>query len=261
MSCHHIVHLTMPFISKWEWTPLGSHLCSLRKRVISTQGIHKDLLDQGKIRWTNSPGGAPILVIPKPHGRGLRLCVGYWWLNRVTITNRRLLPLMNKLGDRVQGARFFTKLDLKTRYHHIRVKERDLWKTTFCTTYSLFENTVMRFSLANAPATFPVAMETIFQEIPDWGLLIEMDDFLIKSETEEEHTRRVPEVLPRLKKNKPVIAWAKCIWHASRVDYLGYTISSEGIEMALDKIETILERWWLQYKQHQQRFFWFASYN
>jgi hypothetical protein len=82
-----------------------------------------------------------------------------------------------------------------------------------------------------------------------------MDDFLIKLETEEEHTRRVPEVLPRLKKNKPVISRAKCLWHASRVDYLGYTISSEGIEMALDKIETILERRWLQYKQHQQRFF------
>jgi hypothetical protein len=69
-----------------------------------------------------------------------------------------------------------------------------------------------------------------------------MDDFLIKSETEEEHTRIVPEVLPPLKKNNPVVARAKCIWHASRVDYLGYTISSEGIEMALDKIETILER-------------------
>jgi hypothetical protein len=155
--------------------------------------------------------------------------------------NRRPLPLMNELRDRVQCAKIFTKIDLKAEFNLVRVEKGDEWKTAFRTRYGLYEYTVMPFGLANTPATFQEAMETIFSDMLDRGLLIYMDDFLIYSETEEEHTQKVLEVLQRLKENNLAIAPDKCVWHASRVEFLGYIISSERIEMALDKIDTILE--------------------
>ena len=112
----------------------------------------------------------------------------------------------------------------------------------------------MPFGLAHAPATFQDAMETIFRDMLDRGQLIYRDDFLIYSETEEEHTQIVLEVLQRLKENNLPIARDKCVWHASRVKFPGYIISSEGIEMALDKIETILEWPKLECKQDVQMF-------
>jgi len=174
--------------------------------------------------------------------------------------NRRPLPLINELRDRVQGARIFTKIDLKAVFHHIQVKEGDEWKTAFRTRYGLYEYTVMPFGLANAPATFQDAMETIFRDMLDRGLLIYMDDFLIYSETEEDHIQIVLEVLRRLKENNFAIAPVKCLWHASRVEFLGYIISSEGIEMALDEIETILEWPKLEWKQDVQMFLGFANF-
>jgi hypothetical protein len=95
----------------------------------------KEMLDLGKIRPSKSPAGAPILFVPKPHGRGLWLCVDYRGLNRVTITNQYPLPLMNELRDRVAGLKIFTKIDLKAGYNLIRIKPGDEWKTTFRTRY------------------------------------------------------------------------------------------------------------------------------
>jgi len=118
----------------------------------------------------------------------------------------------------------------------------------------------MPFSLANAPATFHDTMETIFIDMLHRGLLIYMDEFLIYSETEEEHTPIVLEVLRRLKENDLTNAPDKCVWHASRVEFLGYIISSGGIEMALDKNETILEWPKLECKQDVQMFLGFANF-
>jgi len=91
----------------------------------------------GKIRRSTSPVGSPILFVPKPNGRGLRLCVDYRALNKITIPNRYPLPLMQKLQDRVHGARWFTKLDLKNGFNLIRIKEGDEWKTAIRTRYGL----------------------------------------------------------------------------------------------------------------------------
>jgi len=144
--------------------------------------------------------------------------------------------MMNELRDRVQGAKIFTKIDLKAGFNLVRVKEGDEWKMAFRTRYGLYEYTVMPFGLANAPATFQDAMETIFRDMLDSGLLIYRDDFLIYSETEEEHTQIVLEVLRRLKENNLAIAPDKCVPHASRVEFLGYIISSQRIEMALERL-------------------------
>ena len=109
----------------------------------------------GKIRTSKSPAGAPFLFVAKPHGRGLRLCVNYQGLNRITILNRYPLPLMNELRDRVQGATMFIKIDLKSSYNLIRIKEGDEWKTAFRTRYGHFKYLVMPFGLTTAPAVTP----------------------------------------------------------------------------------------------------------
>jgi len=91
----------------------------------------KEMEKTGKIKRSTSPAGSPILFVPKPHGRGLRLCVDYRELNAITIPNRYPLPLMQELQDRVQGAQWFTKMDLKNGFNLIRIREGDEWKTAF----------------------------------------------------------------------------------------------------------------------------------
>ena len=199
------------------------------------------MLKSGKIRPSKSPAGAPILFVPKKEGRGLRLCVDYRGLNKVTILNRYPLPLMNELRDRVRGAKMFTKLDLKAGYNLIRIKEGDEWKTAFRSRYGHFEYLVMPFGLANAPATFQNMMNEIFKDMIDMGVVIYLDDILIYSENEQDHVALVKRVLDRLQEHQLAIAPEKCEWHRSRVNFLGYIISAKGVEMDQEKIQTVLE--------------------
>ena len=150
-----------------------------------------DMLRSGKICPSKSSAGAPILFVPKKEGRGLRLCVDYRGRNKVTILNRYPLPLMNELRDRVCGAKIFTKLDLKSGYNLIRIKEGDEWKTAFRTRYGLFEYKVLPFGLANAPATFQNMMNEIFRDMIDLGVVIYLDDILIYSENKQDHVALV----------------------------------------------------------------------
>ena len=200
-----------------------------------------DMLKSGKIRPSKSPAGAPILFVPKKEGRGLRLCVDYRGLNKVTILNRYPLPLMNELRDRVRGSKVFTKLDLKAGYNLIRIKEGDEWKTAFRTRYGHFEYSVMPFGLANAPATFQNMMNDIFRDMIDMGVVIYLDDILIYSENEQDHVALVKRVLDRLQEHQLALAPDKCEWHRSKINFLGYIISEEGIEMDQEKIQTVLD--------------------
>ena len=201
----------------------------------------EEMLRTGKIRPSKSPAGAPILFVPKPHGRGLRLCVDYRGLNKVTILNRYPLPLMNELRDRVQGSKIFSKIDLKSGYNLVRIKEGDEWKTAFRTRYGHYEYLVMPFGLANAPATFQAMINEVLRGLIDHGVVVYLDDILIYSPTDEEHTHIVTDVLQRLQQNGLAIAPEKCEWHVPKVEFLGYIISSDGVSMAEDKVKTLLE--------------------
>jgi len=201
----------------------------------------KEMLRMGKIRRSTSPAGYPILFVPKPNERGLRLCVYYRTLNRITIPNRYPLPLMQKLQDRVQGARWFTKLDLKNGFNLIRIREGDEWKTAFRTRYGLYEFQVMPFGQTNAPSTFQDMMNHVFSDMIDLGLLFYMDDFLIYAKIEEKHNQRVKEVLRRLQENRLTVSPDKCIWKTQEVEFLGYVIGQEGIQMARGKVEAVLD--------------------
>ena len=132
------------------WGPIYA-LSEKEREVLRT--YLADMLTSGKIHPSTSSAGAPILFVPKKEGRGLRLCVDYRGLNKVTIVNRYLLPLMKELRDRVRGAKIFTKLDLNSGYNLIQIKEGEGWNTAFHTRFGLFEYRVMPFGLANVPAT------------------------------------------------------------------------------------------------------------
>ena len=155
----------------------------------------EEMLRTGKIRPCKSPAGARILFVPKPHGRGLRLCVDYRGLNKVRIMNGYPLPLINELCDRVQGAKIFTKIDLKWGYNLICIKEGDEWKITLQTRYGLYEYVVMPFGLASAPATFQNMINEVLRDLIDQGVVAYMDDILIYSPTEDEHVHIVTSVL------------------------------------------------------------------
>ena len=201
----------------------------------------KEMLQTGKIRRSTSSAGSPILFVPKPNGRGLRLCVDYRGINRVTIPNRYPLPLMQELQDRIQGAQWFTKMDLKNGFHLSRMRGGDEWKTAFRTRYGLYEFLVMPFGLMNAPATFQDMMNHIFCDIIDLGLLVYMDDLLIYAKTAEEHDNIVREVLKRLQLNKLAVSPEKCVWRQQEVEFLGYLVGREGIKMSPEKVEAVLE--------------------
>ena len=223
-----------------EQPPWGPIYPLSQKELDQLREWLEDMLKSGKITPSKSPGGAPILFVPKPHGRGLRLVVDYRGLNKATVLNRYPLPLMSELRDRIVGAKIFTLIDLKSGYNLVRIKEGDEWKTAFRTRYGHYEFLVMPFGLANAPATFQNMMNDIFRDLLDHGVLVYIDDILIYSETEEEHERLVLEVLKRLKENQLAAAVDKCYWHKASVEYLGYIISGDGISMSSEKVQTVL---------------------
>ena len=135
--------------------PPSGHLYALsHNELVVLKEYLDEMLKSGKIRPSKSPAGAPIFIVPKPHGRGLRIVVDYHGLNAITIKDKYPLPLMTDLIDRVGKARWFTKFDLKNGFNLIRIAEGHEWKTAFKTQYGAFEFTVMPWGLTNAPAVF-----------------------------------------------------------------------------------------------------------
>jgi len=148
---------------------------------------------------------------------------------------------MQELQDRVRGAQWFTKMDLKNGFHLIRMRKGDEWKTAFRTRYGLFEFQVMPFGLTNAPSTFQDMMNHVLSNLLDMGVLAYMDDILVYAKTEEEHDRLVKEVLGRLQRNGLPVSPEKCVWKAQEVEFLGYVIGRDGIKMVKEKVEAVLE--------------------
>lgn len=197
-----------------------------------------DALVKGWIRPSRSPTGAPILFVPKKGGK-LRLCVDYRALNRVTKKNRAPLPLISEILDRLSKAKWYTKLDLKDAYHRLRIRPGDEWKTAFRCRYGHFEYCVMPFGLANAPATFQTFMNEVLGDLVDTICIVYLDDILVYSDTEEEHTQHVHRVLERLQQYDLFANLAKCEFDVNRVNFLGYIVDPEGIRMEPKRVEAI----------------------
>ena len=138
--------------------------------------IHQ-LVEDGLIQPSSSPCGSPILLVPKKDG-SWRLCIDYRALNKITVKNRYPLPRIDDLIDQLQGARYFTKIDLKSGYHQVRVKPEDVWKIAFKTRFGLFEWLVVPFGLTNAPATFMRMINDILRPFLDDCIVAYIDDIL-----------------------------------------------------------------------------------
>ncbi|SGZ27897.1 BQ5605_C026g10216 [Microbotryum silenes-dioicae] len=175
----------------------------------------------------------------KPKDGLLHLCVDYRGLNKITSKNCYPLPLIPEALDRICGAKIYTKLDLRSGYNLVRIKEGDEWKTAFQTRYGHFECLVMPFGLTNAPAAFQHLMNSIFRDLLDVSVLVYLDDILIFSGDECQHTRHVQEVLQRLINNKLYCNPKKCEFNRASTEYLGFIISLSGVSMSQDKVKAI----------------------
>ena len=210
-----------------------TELATLREYLQSSE-------KKGWIRRSVSPAGAPILFVQKKDG-SLRLCVDYRGLNKITVKNRHPLPLITETLDRLRGAKVFTKLDIRNAYHRIRIRPGDEWKTAFRTRYGHFEYKVMPFGLANAPATFQAYMNETLEGLVDTICVVYLDDILIYSSKEEDHTHHVREVLGRLREANLYVKLSKCEFNTKQVGFLGYTVTTEGVAMEDDRVAAIAE--------------------
>ena len=166
-------------------------------------------LKKGFIRESKSLAGAPILFAPKKDG-GLRLCVDYRGLNAVTVKNRYPLPLITEIMDRVTGAQYFSKIDLKDAYYRLRIKAGDEWKTAFRTRYGHYEFMVVPMGLTNSPATFQAYINQTLRGLVDDFCIVYLDDILVFSKTQEEHAEHLRRICERLREAELYVKPSKC---------------------------------------------------
>jgi hypothetical protein len=174
-------------ISKRPYRMPPAELAELKNQL-------QELLDKGFIRPSTSPWGCPALFVKKKD-ESLRLCVDYRPLNAVTIKNKYPLPHIDVLFDQLVGAKVFSKIDLRYGYHQIKIRASDIPKTTFSTRYGLYEYLVMYFGLTNAPAYFMYLMNSVFMPELDTFVVVFIDDILVYSKNEDEHTEHLHIVL------------------------------------------------------------------
>ncbi|KAL0190875.1 hypothetical protein M9458_013573, partial [Cirrhinus mrigala] len=216
-------------------------------------------LRAGTIRPSRSPAAAGFFFVKKKDG-GLRPCVDYRELNQITIKNRHPLPLTNTTLDALSGARFFTKLDLRSAYNLVRIRGGDEWKTAFITPTGHYETLVMPFGLCNSPSAFQQLINDVLRDMLGRWCYAYLDDILIYSKTLEEHTQHVRAVLRRLLAHQLYCKLEKCAFHQHSTTFLGFVISSQGVAMDPQKLEAV-RSWPLPTSLKQlQRFLGFANF-
>ncbi|SAM08067.1 hypothetical protein [Absidia glauca] len=176
-----------------------------------------ELLRLGLIQPSSSPWGAPVLFVKKKDGT-MRMCIDYRALNKLTIRNSHPLPRIDECLDRLNGAKYFTSLDLKSGYHQVRISDADISKTAFNTRYGQYEFKVLPFGLTNAPPTF---------------------QHMMNNQTLDEHVRHVRAVLTKLQQTKLVVNFKKCYFGKSSLTFLGFDISADGIRPSKSKVDAL----------------------
>ncbi|GKB57051.1 putative reverse transcriptase domain-containing protein, partial [Tanacetum coccineum] len=188
----------------------------------------KELSDKGFIRPSFLPWGAPVLFVKKKD-RSFRMFIDYRELNKLTVKNRYLLPRIDDLFDQLQGSSVYSKIDLRSGYHQLRVREEDIPKTAFKTRYSHYEFQVMLFGLTNAPAVFMDLMNRVCKPYLDKFVIVFIDDILIYSKNKQEHEEHLKLILELLKKEELYAKFSKCEFWISKVQFLGHVIDSQGL--------------------------------
>jgi hypothetical protein len=199
----------------------------------------KELLDKQFIHPSSSPWGAPVIFVEKKDGTQ-RMCVDYRALNEVTIKNKYPLLRIEDLFDQLKGVKVFSKIDLRSGYHQLRIRPLDIAKTAFTTRYGLYEYTVMLFGLTNAPAYFMYLMNKVFMEYLDKFVVVFIDDILVYSRNEEELEEHLRLVLQKLRDNQLYAKLSKCEFRLEEVSFLGHVITKGGIAVDLGKVRDVL---------------------
>lgn len=233
--CDHHIHLlpgTTPVIVRPYRYP------QLLKDEIEHQC--EEMLKQGIIRESTSAFSSPVLLVRKKDTLWC-FCMDYRALNDKTVKDKFPIPMADEVLDELKGARFFTKLDLQSGYHQVRMHEADIEKTTFQTHHCHYEFLVMPFGLTNAPATFQALMNVLKAYICRF-VLVFFDDILVYSSSWAEHLQRVRAVLQLMRHNQLALKRSKCYFREESVAYLGHIISDQGVAMDFSKVKAV-ESW------------------
>ncbi|KAL8105555.1 hypothetical protein AgCh_029374 [Apium graveolens] len=199
----------------------------------------QDLLDKGTIRTNVSSWRAPVLFVMKKDG-SMRLCIDYSELNKLTIKNKYPFLRIDDLFDQLKRAAWFSKIDIRSGYHQLKIKAEDIPKTAFRTRYEHYEFLVMAFGLTIAPAAFMDLMNRVFKKYLDKFIIVFIDDILIYSKTEKEHVEHMRRTLETLRNKRLYAKFSKLEFWPKEVQFLGHIISVEGFQVDPAKIEVIL---------------------
>jgi hypothetical protein len=184
--------------------------------------------------------GSLVLFVKKKDGT-LRLCIDFRQLNKVTVKNKYPLPRIDDLFDQLKDAKIFLKIDLRSGYHQVRIKDEDISKTAFRIRYGHYEFTVVSFGLSNAPVVFMCLMNGVFRDYLDKFVIVFLDDILVYSKSEEEHEKHLRMVLQVLREHQLYAKLRKCLFYQEQIHYLGHIISKDGIVVDPENIEAIRE--------------------